>query len=333
MKSTIGNVKFENPFFLAPLAGITDSSFRRLCKEQGAGLVYTEMISAKGLYYNDKATERLLAHEKKELPIGVQLFGSDPSIMAFAVDKLSDRDFCLVDVNMGCPVPKVVKNGEGSALMKNPKLAASIVKAMVQAEREAARKNGRNPKPVTVKCRIGWDSTTINLREFALAIQEAGAAAIAVHGRTREQYYSGKADWIKIAEVKDQLSIPVIGSGDVFTAEDASRMRKETGCDFVMIARGALGNPWIFRDALALYEGQPLPPPPTLAERADMLARQLSMLVAEKGEGQAVREMRKHVGWTLKGVPHSAEIRRRVNNISKEEELKALFAGIRSSVL
>lgn len=333
MKSIIGDVKLASPFILAPLAGITDSSFRRLCKEQGASLVYTEMISAKGLYYNDKATERLLVHEKEELPIGVQLFGSDPSIMAFAVEKLADRDFCLVDVNMGCPVPKVAKNGEGSALMKNPKLASSIVQAMVKAEEEAARRKGRNPKPITVKCRIGWDSTTINLLEFALAMQEAGAAAIAVHGRTREQYYSGKADWTKIAEVKDQLSIPVIGSGDVFTAEDASRMREETGCDFVMIARGALGNPWIFRDALALYEGRPVSPPPTLVEKADLLARQLSMLVAEKGEGPAVREMRKHVGWTLKGVPHSAEIRRRVNRITSESDLKTLLLEIRSTVL
>lgn len=325
MTYKIGNVELENRFLLAPLAGITDSPFRRLCKEQGASLVYSEMISAKGLYYNDKSTERLLIHTEEENPIGFQLFGSDPAIMAWAVEKLSGRENGLIDINMGCPVPKVAKNGEGSALMKDPKLASEIVRSMVLAEKQAASQLGRGPKPITVKCRIGWDVTSINILDFASAIEEAGAQAIAVHGRTRDQYYSGNADWEKIAEVKERVEIPVIGSGDIFSGRDANRMLTETGCDFVMIARGALGNPWIFRDALALYEGRPLPPPPTLDEKILAMGRQLSMLVAEKGEAPAVREMRKHVGWYLKGVPHSAEIRRNVNNLTRAEELTNAF--------
>lgn len=325
MTYKIGNVELENRFLLAPLAGITDSPFRRLCKEQGASLVYSEMISAKGLYYNDKSTERLLIHTEEENPIGFQLFGSDPAIMAWAVEKLSGRENGLIDINMGCPVPKVAKNGEGSALMKDPKLASEIVRSMVLAEKQAASQLGRGPKPITVKCRIGWDVTSINILDFASAIEEAGAQAIAVHGRTRDQYYSGNADWEKIAEVKERVEIPVIGSGDIFSGRDANRMLIETGCDFVMIARGALGNPWIFRDALALYEGRPLPPPPTLDEKILAMGRQLSMLVAEKGEAPAVREMRKHVGWYLKGVPHSAEIRRNVNNLTRAEELTNAF--------
>jgi len=324
-KYYIGNVELNNPFILAPLAGITDSPFRRLCKEQGAALVYSEMISAKGLYYNDNSTERLLSFVPEEKPIAYQLFGSDPEIMAWAAEKLSDRENSIIDVNMGCPVPKVARNGEGSALMKNPGLAAEIVKSMIKAEAQSASKSCRPEKPVTVKCRIGWDEKSINIFEFALLMEESGASAIAVHARTREQYYSGRADWETIAKVKESLKIPVIGSGDIFTAADAMNMLEETGCDFVMFARGALGNPWIFRDALALSEGRPLPPPPSTQEKIDLIRRHIVLLTAEKGEVPAVREMRKHIGWYLKGIPGAVKIRQKVNSLTTADELmKAL---------
>jgi tRNA-dihydrouridine synthase B len=310
---------------LAPLAGITDSTFRRICKEQGASLVYSEMISAKGLYYNDKSTERLLSFYEEEMPIAYQIFGSDPEIMAWTVTKLSDRGNSILDVNMGCPVPKVAKNGEGSALMKTPELAAEIVTKMVKAEIQSAEETGRLRKPITVKCRIGWDEKSINVLDFALRMEEAGASAIAVHARTREQYYSGKADWTAIAEVKKRISIPVIGSGDIFSGEDANRMLAETGCDFVMIARGALGNPWIFADALALYEGRPLPPAPSLEEKLALIRKHLELQVAEKGEVPAVLEMRKHMGWYIKGIPGAAEIRRKVNTLTTADSIKAVL--------
>lgn len=316
----IGNVRLKNPFLLAPLAGITDSPFRRICKGQGAALVYSEMVSAKGLYYDGKRTGRLLDFYREERPIAYQLFGSEPEIMAWAVEKLSDRDNCMIDVNMGCPVPKVAKNGEGAALMKDPDLASEIVSAMVRAEKQAAVKSDRPPKPITVKCRLGWDRNRVNLREFAIRMEAAGAAALAVHARTREQMYSGKADWNAIAEIKSILSIPVIGSGDIFTAEDANRMLKETGCDFVMIARGALGNPWIFRDALDMYEGRPLLPLPD-DEKTRVILRHIDLQIAQKGERQAVLEMRKHIGWYLKGTPGAAELRRRANSAVTAEDL------------
>ena len=318
----IGGLTFDSPFFLAPLAGITDSAFRRICREQGAALVYSEMISAKGLFYNDKSTERLLAFHPDEKPVAFQLFGSDPEILAQAVEKLDGRENCLFDINMGCPVPKVAKNGEGSALMKEPALAAEIVRAMVRAEADCAKKAGRYAKPITVKCRIGWDEKSINAVEFAQRMEEAGAAAIAVHGRTREQYYSGKADWGMIAAVKESISVPVIGSGDVFTAADACRMLAETGCDMVMIARGALGNPWIFREAEALFTGTPYPSPPTPTEKSALMIRHLALAASEKGEHQAVLEMRKHMGWYFKGLPGAAEIRRRVNVMTTLEEMR-----------
>lgn len=324
----IGNVKFNSPFILAPLAGITDSPFRRICKEFGAALVYSEMISAKGLYYNDKSTERLLKFYSEEKPIAFQIFGSDAGVMAWAAEKLSGRENCILDINMGCPVPKVAKNGEGSALMKNPELAENIVKSMVEAEERAASEAGRSRKPITVKCRTGWDRENINILDFALKMEEAGASAIAVHARTREQYYSGKADWDIILKVKERVGIPVIGSGDVFTGADAVRMLKETGCDFVMFARGALGNPWVFRDALALFEGLPLPPPPSIEEKLDIIMKHISLLLAEKGEAAAVREMRKHVGWYLKGIPRAAEVRRKVNSLTTVHELRNTLENI-----
>ncbi len=317
----IGNVELDNPFLLAPLAGITDSPFRRLCKEQGAALVYSEMVSAKGLYYDGKKTEDLLRYNPEETPIAYQLFGSEPDIMAWAVEKLSDRGNCIIDVNMGCPVPKVAKNGEGAALMKDPDLAAAVITSMVLAEKQAAEKKGRQPKPITVKCRLGWNQNRINLREFALKMEEAGASALAVHARTREQMYSGKADWNAIAEIKTLLTIPVIGSGDVFTGEDANRMLDETGCDFVMIARGALGNPWIFRDALSIYNSGGLLHTTTADEKVETILRHIDLLIKEKSESRAVQEMRKHIGWYLKGTPGAAELRRMVNRAGTVKDL------------
>lgn len=311
----IGDISVDTPFFLAPLAGITDSPFRRICRELGAGLVYSEMVSGKGLYYNDKATERLLVIHEEEKPVAYQVFGSEPDILGYTARTLASRENCLLDINMGCPVPKVVKNGEGSALMKRPELAAEVVRA-------AAAEAG---KPVTVKMRIGWDDKSVNAVEFAQRMEEAGAAAIAVHGRTREQFYSGKADWSMIKQVKEAVSVPVIGNGDVFCGEDALRLMEETGCDFVMIARGSLGNPWIFQEAKALWEGRPVPAPPTAAEKARMMKLHFERLLELKGEYAAVREMRKHVGWYMKGVHGSAQLRREVNSVTEADKLIEMF--------
>lgn len=314
----IGTIELENPFVLAPLAGITDASTRSLAKEQGAALVYSEMISGKGLWYKDKNTERLLNIAEGEEPIFYQLFGSDPEILAHAARELRPRRNAGIDINMGCPVPKVVKNGEGSALLKNPQLIYDLVYAVVQAAE----------KPVTAKIRIGWDADSINAVETAKAIEAAGASAVAVHGRTREQYYTGQADWNMIRKVKEAVSIPVIGNGDVFSGEDANRMLAETGCDLVMIARGVLGNPWIFRDALAIWRGEEVPPAPTLEEKVRMMRIHLERMLAEKGEYAAVREMRKHAGWYLKGVHGAAAIRRNINTITSAEELKRTIEEI-----
>lgn len=314
----IGNVSLGNPFFLAPLAGITDAPFRRICKEQGAGLVYTEMVSAKGLYYNDKATERLLRIYEDEKPAAIQIFGSEPDIISFAANKLEDHENCILDINMGCPVPKVVRNGEGSALLKEPKLVSAIIKAAVES----------TGKPVTAKIRIGWNAESINAVEIAKAIEDGGASAIGVHGRTREQYYSGKADWDVIRQVKKAVSIPVIGNGDVFSGRDAMSLLEKTGCDFVMIARGALGNPWIFREALALWERKEVPPPPDLTEKVNVILKHFDLLLSEKGEYAAVREMRKHAGWYLKGIPGSAGLRRQLNTIVKADVLKETISAM-----
>lgn len=318
----IGSIELENPFVLAPLAGITDSSFRRVCKRYGCSLVFSEMISAKGLYYNDKSTEKLLKIYDDEKPIAYQIFGSEPEIMAFAAEKLADRENCLIDINMGCPVPKVVKNGDGSALLKDPKLIESIVKAVVKA----------SSKPVTVKIRTGWDEKSINAVEAAKVIEASGASAITVHGRTREQYYSGKADWDMIKAVKDSVRIPVIGNGDIFSGEDAMKMMADTGCDGTMIARGALGNPWIFAECKALWQKGVKPSLPSLEDKINTIISQFEMAVTEKGEYAATREMRKHTGWYFKGMRYSAEIRRKVNEVNTRQEMLDLLSKYQESI-
>ncbi len=310
----IGNVTLDNPFILGPMAGITDSVFRRICKSWGCGLVFSEMISAKGLYYKDEKTEHLLKFCNEEKPIAFQLFGSDPEIMADAAQKLSFRENDILDINMGCPVQKVVKGGDGSALLKSPDLIGKIVKAVVDVSK----------KPVTVKIRIGWDSKNINVIEVAKIIEYYGASALTIHGRTREQLYGGKADWKHIKKVKESIDIPVMGSGDVFSGRDAVRMLNETECDFVMIARGARGNPWIFKEALhliGLADNVNIGP----KEKIHTAVKHFQLLIQEKGEFIAVREIRKHVGWYLKGLPHATEIRRVINALEKKEEIISLL--------
>jgi len=316
----IGNVILDNPFFLAPLAGITDSSFRRICKEQGAGLVYSEMVSGKGLYYNDKNTEKLLEILEEEKPVAFQIFGSEPEVISFTAKALSKRENVLLDINMGCPVPKVVKNGEGSALLKNPDLIYDLVKAAAE----------NSDKPVTAKIRIGWDESSINAIEVAKAIEAGGASAVAVHGRTREQYYTGKANWDMIRQVKESVKIPIIGNGDVTTGQDAIKLMEVTGCDFVMIARGAMGNPWIFRDAFALWSGLEKPEEPTLEEKISIIMKHLDYVIELKGEYVAVREMRKHVAWYLKGIRGSADIRRAINTVKDTTAMKELLREVKN---
>lgn len=376
----IGNVRLANPFLLAPLAGVTDAPFRRICGEMGAGLVYSEMVSAKGLWYKDKNTDRLLEILDGEAPVAYQIFGHEPEIMAEAVHMLNERKHVLLDINMGCPVPKIVRNGEGSALMRDPDLAQRVVEAAVSA----------STKPVTVKIRAGWNDAEKNAVEVAQAIEAGGASAVAVHGRTREQFYSGNADWNIIAAVKDAVRIPVIGNGDVTDVTAAYRMMQETGCDFVMIGRGALGNPWIFEslarawaagvfDALrteaqgteANRQGAAGAQPaaqdtdlsrqggsrnaagaqpagvavkvqqpgaaadpalyncaPSKEQKIAMMLRHFDDVYALKGEYTAVREMRKHVGWYLKGVPGAAAFRGRINQINDAAALRAAIRSI-----
>ena len=312
-------IDFKNRIALGPMAGVTDLPFRLLCKEMGCDLMTTEMISAKGLMYNNHKTEILLLTDEVEHPIGVQLFGSDPDIMAGEAEKIArDRDFDFIDINMGCPVPKIVGNGEGSALMKNPALAADIVRAMTS----------RIDIPVTVKIRAGFDADNINALEMAKDLEEAGAAAIAVHARTREQFYSGTADWSIIKAVKESVSIPVIGNGDITSAEDVKRMKEETGCDSVMVARAAKGNPWIFREIKAGLAGEEIPPRPTLEEIKAMMKRHIELMVKLKGEYIGVREMRKHIAWYTEGIKNSARLRRLVCAATHTEELLQLVEGL-----
>ncbi|MBO6163846.1 MAG: tRNA dihydrouridine synthase DusB [Lachnospiraceae bacterium] len=310
----LGSWDLKDPVFLAPMAGVTDRAFRVLCKEQGADVLCTEMISAKALYYHNKNTRELLLYAPEERPIGVQLFGNDPEIMAEMAASIED-DYDFIDVNMGCPVPKVVNNGEGSALMKDPDTAARIV------ERMAARLK----KPVTVKFRKGFDDTCVNAPEFAKRLEAAGAAAVAVHGRTRAQYYSGSADWDIIRQVKEAVSIPVIGNGDIWHAEDAVRMQQETGCDGVMAARGARGNPWLFSEIRALKETGKVPARPSRDEILQMILRHAELLTELKGEHTAMREMRKHIAWYTAGLAHSSRLRAAASSVCTMEELAALL--------
>ena len=314
MKLKIGNVELDSPVALAPMAGGTDLPFRILCREQGCGLMCTEMVSAKALLYKNRNTKPLLETKPEERPVAVQLFGSDPEIMSEMALMLEEGPYDIIDVNMGCPVPKIVNNGEGSALMKNPKLAGEILSAMTR----------KLKKPVTVKFRKGFNDESVNAVEFAKMAEQSGAAAVAVHGRTREQFYSGKADWDIIRQVKEAVRIPVIGNGDIFTPQDAGRMMEETGCDGVMVARGAKGNPWIFsRIDHYLKTGEVLPKQGP-EEVKQMILRHAELLVAFKGEYTAMREMRKHVSWYTAGYPHSAALRNEINLVETMEELTEL---------
>ena len=312
MKLKIGNVTLEQNIILAPMAGVTDLPFRLLCKEQGCGLTVTEMVSAKAILYHNRNTEELLRTEPAEQPVAVQLFGSDPAIMAEIAAQVAEGPYAIIDVNMGCPVPKIVKNGEGSALMRDPQKAQAVLAAMVKAVK----------KPVTVKFRKGFDEGSVNAVEFAKMAESCGVAAVAVHGRTREQYYSGKADWEIIRRVKEAVKIPVIGNGDIFTPEDGARMLSKTGCDGIMVARGAKGNPWIFSRLNHYLETGELLPGPDGKEIREKILRHSRMLARYKGEKPAMRQMRGHVAWYTKGLPNSAAMRNEINQVETMEELE-----------
>lgn len=315
MKWKIGDVEIDNPFVLAPMAGVTDLPFRKLCKEQGAGLICMEMVSAKAISFHNKNTEVLMEIDKCENPVSMQLFGSEPELMARVAAEIEERPFDILDINMGCPVPKVVNNGEGSALLKNPELIVKIVKSVSSAIK----------KPLTVKVRIGFENEPVDIVDIAKRVEDAGAAAIAVHGRTRQQYYSGTADWDAIRRVKEAVSIPVIGNGDVDSPEKAKALIKETGCDGVMIGRAVRGNPWLFRELNHYFETGEKLPRPSVEEVREMILRHARMQIDLKGEFTGIREMRKHVAWYTAGMRHSAALRRETNLVSSYEELEKLL--------
>lgn len=310
----IKDIEIKHGIFLGPMAGVSDMPYRVLCNREGAEVTYTEMVSAKAIYYNNKKTEQLMAIDEEEQLVGVQLFGNEPELIGEMIQKIDNKDIAIFDINMGCPVPKIVNNGEGSALMKNPKLVQQIVRAMVQATK----------KPITVKIRKGFDDQQVNAVEIAKIAEQEGASMVTVHGRTREQYYSGKADWKIIREVKEALHIPVVGNGDVFTAKDAKAMKEITGCDGIMVSRGAMGNPFIFRELIAMYEGVDYKKP-THDEITSLIMEHARRLIAHKGEYIGVREMRKHVSWYTKGMENAAKVRNEINAIESLEEVEYLL--------
>ena len=312
----IGNIELSAPLALAPMAGITDLPFRLICRRLGCGMTVSEMVSAKGLLYKNVKTTEMLRIDDGERPTAIQLFGSVPAELAEAARMVEASGADMIDFNMGCPVPKIVNNGEGSALMKNPQLAHDILAAMVKAVKI----------PVTVKFRAGWDDANRNAVEIARAVEAAGVSAVAVHGRTRQQFYEGKADWSIIADVKQAVKVPVFGNGDIFTVADGLRMLEQTGCDGLMIGRGADGNPWLFAALAAALRGEPLPQQPSLKERLAQAAEHLEMLIAYKNEVVAVKEMRRHISAYLKGMPHAAEFRGRFHKVDTQEQFSELLA-------